>query len=161
MGLLVCVAHKRKQEQHVNSSPVPFSPCNTCVSGLKLCIGLPWNRSPALAKTKTDHSMRETETWGGGNLGCSFTSDHRLRLFYDLLQSHTTLFPLLEQTSSRTWSGRHFVRLVYLHECDEEEEGVGSPPDLLVQEAGQKGEHPILGGTGRNKSRGCLCLTFR
>lgn len=39
------------------------------------------------------------------------------------------------------------MRWVYLHECDEKEEGVGSPPDLLIQETGQKGEHPILGGT--------------
>lgn len=35
---------------------------------------------------------------------------------------------------------------IYLHECDEQEEGVGSPPDLLIQEARQKGEDPILGG---------------
>lgn len=42
---------------------------------------------------------------------------------------------------------RHFVHEVYLHECDEQEEGVGCPPDLLIQETGQKGEHPVLGGT--------------
>lgn len=41
----------------------------------------------------------------------------------------------------------HFARAVYLHEGNKKEEGVGSPPDLLVQETGQKGEHPILGGT--------------
>lgn len=35
---------------------------------------------------------------------------------------------------------------VYLHECDEQEEGIGSTSDLLVQKAGQKGENPILGG---------------
>lgn len=37
--------------------------------------------------------------------------------------------------------------LLYLHECDEQEEGVGGPSDLFVQEAGQKGEHPIFGST--------------
>lgn len=37
------------------------------------------------------------------------------------------------------------VRSVHLHEGDEQEEGVGSPPDLLVQEPGQEREHPILG----------------
>lgn len=42
---------------------------------------------------------------------------------------------------------RHFVHEVYLHESDEQEEGVGRPPDLLIQETGQKGEHPVLGGT--------------
>lgn len=148
------------KEQHVTSSLVHFYCCNTCVLGPKLCVGAPWNRSPALAKTKTNHSTWETKTGGGGNLGCSFTSDHILRLFYDLIQPLITLFPLLKQTSSM-WSERHFVHWVYLHECNKEEEGVGSPPDLLVQEPGQKGEHPILGGTGQNKNRGCLFLTFR
>lgn len=38
------------------------------------------------------------------------------------------------------------MRGVYLHERDEQEEGVGSPSDLLVEEPGQKGEDPILGG---------------
>lgn len=43
---------------------------------------------------------------------------------------------------------------VYLHECDKQEEGVGSPPDLLIQKPGQKGEHPILGCTaGEDKER--------
>lgn len=56
-----------------------------------------------------------------------------------------------------------FLRGVYLHECDEQEEGVGSPPDLLIEEPGQKGENPILGGTvEENKERGegdfTLCL---
>lgn len=35
---------------------------------------------------------------------------------------------------------------VYLHECDEQEEGIGSTSDLLVQKARQKGENPILCG---------------
>lgn len=47
------------------------------------------------------------------------------------------------------------MRGIYLHECDEQEEGVGGPPDLLVQEPGQEGEHPILGGTvGEDEERG-------
>lgn len=33
----------------------------------------------------------------------------------------------------------------YLHQCDEEEEGVGRPPDLLVQESRQEREDPIFG----------------
>lgn len=41
----------------------------------------------------------------------------------------------------------HVVCGLYLHECDEEEKGVSSSPDLLVEEPGQKGENPILGGT--------------
>lgn len=43
---------------------------------------------------------------------------------------------------------------VYLHECNEQEEGVGSPPDLLIQEPGQKGEDSILGGAAeRTRAR--------
>lgn len=45
------------------------------------------------------------------------------------------------------------MRGVYLHECDEQEEGVGSAPDLLIQEPGQKGEHPILGGTAEEDEK--------
>lgn len=36
---------------------------------------------------------------------------------------------------------------VYLHKCNEEEEGIGSSSDLLIQKPGQKGENPIFGGT--------------
>lgn len=44
---------------------------------------------------------------------------------------------------------------VYLHECDEQEEGVSGPSDLLIQEPGQKGEDPILGGTAaEDRDRG-------
>lgn len=40
----------------------------------------------------------------------------------------------------------HWVGVVrYLHQGDEEEEGVSSPPDLLVQEARQEREDPIFG----------------
>lgn len=40
---------------------------------------------------------------------------------------------------------------VYLHESDEQEEGVGGPSDLFIQEAGQKGEHAILGSAVKRK----------
>ncbi len=53
------------------------------------------------------------------------------------------------------------MRGVYLHECDEQEEGVGSSPDLLIQEPGQKREDPILGGAAEgDKERGdfTFCL---
>lgn len=40
---------------------------------------------------------------------------------------------------------------IYLHESDEQEEGVGGPSDLFIQEAGQKGEHSILGSTVKRK----------
>lgn len=43
--------------------------------------------------------------------------------------------------------------LHYLHECDEQEKGVGGPSDLFVQEAGQKGEHPVFGSTERGKNK--------
>lgn len=45
------------------------------------------------------------------------------------------------------------IKLLYLHECDEQEEGVGSPSDLFIQETGQKGEHPIFGSTIRRKKQ--------
>lgn len=41
---------------------------------------------------------------------------------------------------------------VHLHECDEQEEGVGGPSDLLVQKPGQKGENPVLGGAAEEES---------
>lgn len=44
-----------------------------------------------------------------------------------------------------------FEILLYLHECDEQEEGVGSPSDLFIQEAGQEGEHSIFGSTTKRK----------
>lgn len=43
--------------------------------------------------------------------------------------------------------------VLYLHECDEQEKGVGGPSDLFIQEAGQKGEHPILGSTIKSKKQ--------
>lgn len=36
---------------------------------------------------------------------------------------------------------------VYLHECDEQEESIGCPSNLLIEEPGQESENPILGGT--------------
>lgn len=48
------------------------------------------------------------------------------------------------------WEERGVTRdtwRTHLHERDEQEEGVGRPPDLLVQEAGQKGKYAIFGGT--------------
>jgi len=56
------------------------------------------------------------------------------------------------------------ARGVYLHECDEQEEGVGSPPDLLIQEPRQEGENPILGRTAEgDKGKGNVtrCLHSR
>lgn len=47
---------------------------------------------------------------------------------------------------------------VYLHECNKQEEGVGSPPDLLIQKPGEKGEHPILGGTAGEDNERTLCV---
>lgn len=41
--------------------------------------------------------------------------------------------------------------VAYLHQGDEEEEGVGGPADLLVQETRQEGEHPVLSGTEEEK----------
>lgn len=38
---------------------------------------------------------------------------------------------------------------IHLHECDEQEEGIGRPPDLLIEKPGQKGEDSILGGTAK------------
>lgn len=38
---------------------------------------------------------------------------------------------------------------IYLHECNEQEEGIGRPPDLLIEKPGQKGENSILGGTAK------------
>lgn len=50
---------------------------------------------------------------------------------------------------------------VYLHECDEQEEGVGRPPDLLIEEPGQEGENPIFGGTaGEDKKKGDLHFVY-
>ena len=49
---------------------------------------------------------------------------------------------------------------VYLHECDEQEEGVGSPPDLLIQESGQKGEDTILCGTTEEEHKERKYLTL-
>lgn len=46
-----------------------------------------------------------------------------------------------------------FEILLYLHECDEQEEGVGSPSDLFIQEAGQEGEHSIFGSTIKRKKQ--------
>lgn len=42
----------------------------------------------------------------------------------------------------------------YLHQCDEEEEGVGCPPDLLVQESRQEREDPIFGRADGWRCRG-------
>lgn len=51
---------------------------------------------------------------------------------------------------------------VYLHECDEQEEGISSPSDLLVEEPGQKGENPILGGTAEeDMEKGNFTLSLR
>lgn len=52
-----------------------------------------------------------------------------------------------EQCLRCSWVTVRFVCGLYLHECDEQEKGVSSSPDLLVEEPGQKGENPILGGT--------------
>lgn len=41
----------------------------------------------------------------------------------------------------------------HLHERDEQEEGVGRPPDLLIQEPGQKGEYAIFGGTAAKDTK--------
>lgn len=41
----------------------------------------------------------------------------------------------------------HKEPVTNLHECDEQEEGVGRPSDLLIQEPGQKGKYAIFGGT--------------
>lgn len=50
--------------------------------------------------------------------------------------------------TKQTGHCRHsFVRGAHLHECDEQEEGIGSPSDLLIEEPGQKSENPILGCT--------------
>lgn len=60
-------------------------------------------------------------------------------------------------------SGDHWcscVRGVYLHESDEQEEGVGSAPDLLIEEPGQEGEDSILGGTAEEKKKKTLYDLF-
>lgn len=44
---------------------------------------------------------------------------------------------------------RPVVIRIYLHECDEQEEGISCPPDLLIEEPRQKGENSILGGTAQ------------
>lgn len=52
----------------------------------------------------------------------------------------------MERPSDLPWED--LLRLLlYLHERDEQEEGVGGPSDLFVQEAGQKGEDPVFGST--------------
>lgn len=44
---------------------------------------------------------------------------------------------------------------VYLHERNEQEESISSSPDLLIEEPGQKGENPVLGGTaGKDREKG-------
>lgn len=48
----------------------------------------------------------------------------------------------------------------YLHEGDEQEEGVGGPTNLLVQEPRQEREHPILGGTAEKQDRRSIKSTL-
>lgn len=44
---------------------------------------------------------------------------------------------------------RPIVVRIHLHECNEQEKGIGRPPDLLIEEPRQKGENSILGGAAK------------
>lgn len=46
-----------------------------------------------------------------------------------------------------------FCVAVYLHEGNKQEESVGSPSDLLIQEPRQESKNPILGGTTGEENR--------
>lgn len=69
----------------------------------------------------------------------------------ELIKKFETLQQNVLWTAPNVWKNIWNL-FIYLHESDEQEEGIGGPSDLFIQEAGQKGEHPILGSTIKKKN---------